>query len=527
MKINFKCRILIAIFLLLASVASGEHLGTRVISDGATYEMYVGDTITFRNARQLRSSRYYAFNWYPDDESFADFEGRGKNSPHLKVIAKEPGEFTITATLDFSEQITLYDLRNYNYEDRFTVIISEPPTKARTSTPASNTPKQTTATEKVPKKTAVSSAVSSAASFVSSKKRTSASSRAKSTSVKNDSKAAYTSSVASSTMSSEKTQDAKLSSANEVSVSIVKGTKGANFSEGCENLYDGNVQTKWCVTKFSSAYVIFEFSSAASINGMIITTANDNSVYRGRSPRDFALYGSNQSSLPSESDNSWEFVAAKNDDEVLDDTNYKTCKYSLESESRKYKYYKLEITKTKGANVMQMSEFSFLSGIYKFSPAKARSAYNSSNDDSNLQSMPFDLFKAVEAETISPQIIQNLIKSGADVNAKDEKSGQTVLIEAIRSNREPEVIKALVNAGAELNVRCNDGATALMWAARYAKNPEVVKVLINAGANPNDHNIQGITALMGAVAFNGNLEVIKVFLDYGADIFARTMMGRP
>ena len=337
MKINFKCRILVAIFLLLASVASGEHLGTRVISDGATYEMYVGDTITFRNARQLRSSRYYAFNWYPDDESFADFEGRGKNSPHLKVIAKEPGEFTIMATLDFSEQFGLYDFKNYNYEDKFTVTIYESPSKARTSTSASSTAKQTAA--------------------------------------KNASKTAGTSSLASSTMSSEKTQDAKLSSSNEVSVSIVKGTKGANSSEACENLYDGNVQTKWCVTNFSSAYVIFEFSSAASINGIIITTANDNSVYRGRNPRDFALYGSNKSSLPFESDNSWEFVAAKNDDEVLDDTNYKTCKYSLESESKKYKYYKLEITKTKGANVMQMSEFSFLSGIYKFSPAKARSAY--------------------------------------------------------------------------------------------------------------------------------------------------------
>ena len=104
---------------------AGNFLGTRVISDGATYNLNVGDTITFRNARQPRSSQYYAFNWFISDQSLADFKGIGANSPHLRVTAKEAGEFTVTATLDYSEQFGLYDFRSYNYEDKFTVIISD------------------------------------------------------------------------------------------------------------------------------------------------------------------------------------------------------------------------------------------------------------------------------------------------------------------------------------------------------------------------------------------------------------------
>ena len=315
-----------AMFLLLTSIASGEYLGTRVISNGATYEMHVGDVIIFRNTRQPRSSQYYAFNWYPSDESLANFEGRGANSPHLKVFAKETGEFTIMATLDFSEQFGLYDFKNYNYEDKITVVISDPQNNVRTST------------------------------------------------------------ASSSVMSTRKIEKIEAKSSNEIKVSVISGTIGANSLEGCENLYDGDVHTKWCVTNFSSAYAIFELSSAASINGLMITTANDNSVYKGRNPKDFALYGSNTLSSLSEYDSSWEFIAEKRDDKVLDDIDYKIYRYSLGSESKKYKYYKLEITKTKGANVMQMSEFSFLSGRYKFIPSNIHSNTNSHSQPSSSNS---------------------------------------------------------------------------------------------------------------------------------------------
>lgn len=154
--------------------------------------------------------------------------------------------------------------------------------------------------------------------------------------------------------------------ADEIKVWVISGTR-ANSSEECENLYDGNVYTKWCVVNFSSAYVIFELSLAASVNGIKITTANDNSVYKGRNPRSFVLYGSNSFYRPSVNDRSWEVVAFNNNT-YLEDVNYKTYDFNLKRESEEYKYYKLEVTETMGANVMQMSELSFVSGRYNFIP---------------------------------------------------------------------------------------------------------------------------------------------------------------
>ena len=69
------------------------------------------------------------------------------------------------------------------------------------------------------------------------------------------------------------------------------------------------------------------------------------------------------------------------------------------------------------------------------------------------------------------------------MNAQDE-CGKTPLMYAAMYNHTPEVAKALINAGANLNTKDNDGRTALMWAARN-HNPELLKALVKAGADVN------------------------------------------
>ena len=125
---RFALAVTFCALLTLLVITSSSYAGTysrQNVSDGKTYRMNVGDTITFRNTRQPRGA-YYAFNWFPSDTSFADFEGIGANSPHLKVTATEEGTFTVLATLDYTEQWGFSDFRNYNYEDKFTIIISDP-----------------------------------------------------------------------------------------------------------------------------------------------------------------------------------------------------------------------------------------------------------------------------------------------------------------------------------------------------------------------------------------------------------------
>ena len=61
-------------------------------------------------------------------------------------------------------------------------------------------------------------------------------------------------------------------------------------------------------------------------------------------------------------------------------------------------------------------------------------------------------------------------------------------------NGKLDCVKALIEAGADLNAKENDGSTALHWAADNGKL-DCVKALIEAGADLNAKENDGWTAL--------------------------------
>jgi len=82
-------------------------------------------------------------------------------------------------------------------------------------------------------------------------------------------------------------------------------------------------------------------------------------------------------------------------------------------------------------------------------------------------------------------MIEELLKRGGDVNIRDSETGETLLIFATKYSSS-EVVKALIDAGADLNARNNDGKTALTIAEGYSGNGwqrEIVLLLKKAGAN--------------------------------------------
>lgn len=114
----------------------------------------------------------------------------------------------------------------------------------------------------------------------------------------------------------------------------------------------------------------------------------------------------------------------------------------------------------------------------------------------------------------SVEVVKALIESGADVNAVDG-IGHTALMRAVETNQ-LAIAQALIQAKAELNTKAPNGDTALMMAVKN-NSPEVVKALIDAGANASITNEDGNTPALTA-AQNDGVEIIKILGAAKADM---------
>ena len=105
----------------------------------------------------------------------------------------------------------------------------------------------------------------------------------------------------------------------------------------------------------------------------------------------------------------------------------------------------------------------------------------------------------------------------------DHKRGGTALHFAAM-NGHSNVVKLLLEAGADKDAVDRDWMTPLHWAARIG-DLESVKLLLEAGANKNATNEYFVTALHYAAKF-GHLEVVKLLLEADADKHAVDSSGK-
>jgi len=124
----------------------------------------------------------------------------------------------------------------------------------------------------------------------------------------------------------------------------------------------------------------------------------------------------------------------------------------------------------------------------------------------------------------SSKQINDAIKGGAKVNARDKEGFTPLMWAAMNKTSNLEMITALINAGADVKAN-KDGYTPLMWAAMNENtDPEVITALINSGADVNAKNIKGFTPLMCAVSCVFTIsESVTALIDAGADVNAKTV----
>jgi ankyrin repeat protein len=150
------------------------------------------------------------------------------------------------------------------------------------------------------------------------------------------------------------------------------------------------------------------------------------------------------------------------------------------------------------------------------------------------------------AEKGHADVIRMLLNNGADINVKAGKGWTALSWAAWGGNSESvkllrdktldvsltdaaclgdlEVVRRLVSQGSDVNEKTEYNRTPLMGAAKNGRL-EIIELLLEKGSDVNagaDH--WGKTALMNA-AEEGHLKASKMLLDKGADVKTRTHRG--
>ncbi len=139
------------------------------------------------------------------------------------------------------------------------------------------------------------------------------------------------------------------------------------------------------------------------------------------------------------------------------------------------------------------------------------------------------VFSDAIAETLSPDMklmtTQELLDNTADENTKNDdndvnapdENGVTPLMRAMRIDGDTRAVRKLLNAGADVDAKDDDGDTAL----QYAFDVECVRMLIESGADIHTENDNGETLLQNACS----PEYAQFLIDQGLDVDTRDKDG--
>jgi ankyrin repeat protein len=127
--------------------------------------------------------------------------------------------------------------------------------------------------------------------------------------------------------------------------------------------------------------------------------------------------------------------------------------------------------------------------------------------------------------------IQKLIKNGFEINRRYKQNENIYLIhpleEAVES-KNIEAVKALIDAGANVNLICSyyNLLAGVCKRDHEHKRLEIAKILLNAGADPNFYTyITGSEIPLIEAAYHKNIEVCQLLLEKGAELNARDNLG--
>ena len=130
-------------------------------------------------------------------------------------------------------------------------------------------------------------------------------------------------------------------------------TSGSNTGDGgYDKLVDGNTATKWC-TNTSPFYIEFHTSGLIVPTGYIMTTGGDTQSYSGRNPKSWTIKAKVNAG------DSWTTLVTVTDDTTMPAANTTPVEFAISGNSTAYRYFRLDVSATRGDSWFQLSEFQF------------------------------------------------------------------------------------------------------------------------------------------------------------------------
>ncbi|WP_211345657.1 ankyrin repeat domain-containing protein [Paraflavitalea soli] len=144
--------------------------------------------------------------------------------------------------------------------------------------------------------------------------------------------------------------------------------------------------------------------------------------------------------------------------------------------------------KDAGVSALQVAVIVFLLVLGSCKDNSATAQKNTTPSKAKVPDM--DIHTAVVNGNM--EVVKQHLAAGTDINVKDPFGGSSPLISACLFGK-TDIATLLINAGADLNFRNNDGSTALHTAAFFCR-PELVSLLLKKGADKAIKNKYGQTA---------------------------------
>jgi len=150
---------------------------------------------------------------------------------------------------------------------------------------------------------------------------------------------------------------------------------------------------------------------------------------------------------------------------------------------------------------------SLLEGFKKFNETFSRP------DDKEVENWTYLLHSCKFGNS---QIVQALLEKGADLNVQDSNGKPSLYWASCHEDGEEStrICKLLIEKGVDVNQRAEDGRTALLGAV-INDNYKTLEVLLEAGSDPNLQGDKGISALY--LAASKSAEAVKMLLKHKAD----------